>query len=80
MTPAAWINYFDNWSAPDDKTIDWHKDNNASRSIPLYPQREWQSLTDEEIKGHLIDWTAGWTYVDFARDIEAKLREKNEIR
>ena len=114
--PIAWINYFDGWSAPDDKTLDWHKDNNASRSIPLYavpqrqpepepvawwhdrgevvdlnvsgrgtplyfapPQREWVGLTDEEIKGlvHLIDWTAGWTYGDFARTIEAKLKEKN---
>ena len=49
---------------------------------PVYkapPQREWQRLTDEEIKGlvHFIDWTAGWTYVDFAKAIESKLREKN---
>lgn len=40
--PVAWLNYFDNWSAPDNKTLDWHKDNNASRSIALYaaPQRQ----------------------------------------
>ena len=45
-------------------------------------QREWKGLTDEEIESlrHLIDWTAGWSYVDFAKSIEAKLREKNEIR
>jgi hypothetical protein len=43
------------------------------------PQREWQGLTDEEIKGlvHLIDWTAGWTFGYFAKAIEAKLKEKN---
>lgn len=44
-------------------------------------QREWQGLTDEEInlQQHLIDWTAGWTYVDFARAIEAKLKERNAL-
>jgi hypothetical protein len=35
------------------------------------PQR--QPLTDEEIQKmrYLIDWTAGWTYITFARAIEA---------
>ena len=42
--------------------------------IPLYaapPQR--RPLTDEEIQKmrHLIDWTAEWTYITFARAIEA---------
>jgi hypothetical protein len=34
------------------------------------PQR--QPLTDEEIEKvrHLIDWTAGWSYIEFARAIE----------
>lgn len=41
---------------------------------PLYdapPQR--RPLTDEEIQKmrHLIDWTAEWTYITFARAIEA---------
>jgi hypothetical protein len=54
----------------------------SSKSIPLYPappQREWQGLTDEEIKKeqHHIDWTNVYTYAKFARAIEAKLREKN---
>jgi hypothetical protein len=49
---------------------------------PLYtapPQREWQGLTDEEIKKeqHHIDWTNAHTYSKFARAIEAKLKEKN---
>ena len=43
------------------------------------PQREWVGLTDEEIKKlhHIIDWTNAHTYVNFARAIEAKLKEKN---
>jgi len=42
-------------------------------------KRQWQGLTEEEINElkHLIDWTAGWSYVNFARKIEAKLKEKN---
>jgi len=49
---------------------------------PLYtapPQREWQGLTDDEIKKeqHHIDWTNVHTYAKFARAIEAKLKEKN---
>ena len=122
--PTAWLNYFDNWSAPDNKTLDWHRDNNASRSIPLYtaqpqrkeepepwgyiahknwkmpvfieaddlqaanlpygnpdytpvfkapPRKEWQGLTDEEI----LQTAFGEHDIDFARAIEAKLREKN---
>lgn len=49
--------------------------------VGIKADREWQSLTDEEIKGlvHLIDWTAGWTYGDFARAIEAKLKDKNFV-
>ena len=42
-------------------------------------KREWQGLTDEEIKAmrHMRDWTAGWTDIKYAREIEAKLKEKN---
>jgi hypothetical protein len=34
------------------------------------PQR--QPLTDEAIQKlrHLIDWTSGWSFIDFARAIE----------
>jgi hypothetical protein len=47
---------------------------------PLYttpPQRK--PLTDEEILTyrHMIDWTAEWSYINFARAIEAKLKELN---
>ena len=43
---------------------------------PLYtapPQREWQGLTDEEVR----EMPKGETFYDFARAIEAKLKEKN---
>jgi transcription elongation factor Elf1 len=41
--------------------------------------RQWQGLTDEEILTyrHMIDWTAEWSYIDFARAIEQALKEKN---
>jgi hypothetical protein len=52
---------------------------------PLYtalPQREWQGLTDEEIKSEWLDALSikGETflpYIHFARVIEQILREKN---
>ena len=42
------------------------------------PQRK--PLTDEEIQKmrHLIDWTAEWTYITFARAIEAAHNIKEE--
>jgi hypothetical protein len=41
--------------------------------------RQWQGLTDDEIAQvrHLYDGTAGWTIERFAKQIEAKLKEKN---
>ena len=49
---------------------------------PIYttpPQRPWVELTDEEIQElrYKIDSTAHWTYDEFARYIETKLKEKN---
>ena len=42
-------------------------------------QRQWHSLTDEEIADIYIKWdaTPGVSMADFARAIEAKLKEKN---
>ena len=42
-------------------------------------KREWVGLEEAEIESlrHLIDWTAVWSYGNFARAIEAKLKEKN---
>ncbi len=45
---------------------------------PLYtapPQREWQGLTDDEIDQ--VAASFGYGYIDVARAIEAKLKEKN---
>ena len=55
----------------------------ASNLVPLYtapPQREWQGLTDAEvIKLGGLDKDSDYfgLWYDFARAIEAKLREKN---
>lgn len=48
---------------------------------PLPPQREWVGLTDEEIDNAFFDRT-NFVKVDlrvFAKDIEAKLKEKNSV-
>jgi hypothetical protein len=41
----------------------------------LDAQRTWVSLTDEEISA--IDWKSNETLHDFAKAVEAKLKEKN---
>lgn len=41
---------------------------------PRYNLREWVGLTDEEIQEA---WFTGATYDQFARMLEAKLKEKN---
>jgi hypothetical protein len=56
-------------------------DGNGLRNIPLYttsPQRTWIGLTDAEIAdiANLCRWSNTY-HADFARAIEAKLREKN---
>ena len=53
------------------KALTW---NGKPMWVPLYdspPQRK--PLTEEEIKTyrHMIDWTAEWSYINFARAIEA---------
>ncbi len=50
------------------------------RNIPLYAQppcHEWQSLTDEEIKNLPLYNNPSSEAVEYARAIEAKLKEKN---
>ena len=50
-------------------------------TIPVYtqPQRTWVGLTDEDLKPICDEWRIvyGAWMDDFARDIEAKLKEKN---
>ena len=65
------------WMMPDGKTVNkWALQFYGGQvGKPLYtsppPQRK--PLTDEEILKyrHMIDWTAHWSYIDFARAIEA---------
>jgi len=44
--------------------------------------RTWVGLTDEEVNNlrYKRDWTGPWTDMTFARAIESKLKEKNELR
>ena len=52
------------------------------RWTPLYtapPKKQWVGLTLKEIliNRHLIDWTSERSYLEFAREIERALKEKN---
>ena len=49
-----------------------------AKSLPS-PQRTWVGLTDEDLKLLSAEWRIvyGAWMDDFARDIEAKLKEKN---
>lgn len=78
--PVAWVCY---GKASDEKhTVDYQQEDIDAIPVGtmLYTApRQWQGLTDEEIEEakHSYDWTAGWTIERFARQIEAKLKEKN---
>ncbi len=52
----------------------------ASEGHKIQPQRTWVGLTDEEILTyrHMIDWTAEWSYINFARAIEVAHGIKGE--
>ena len=77
--PVAWV--APSWLNPETRT--WENESFAPRPIngwiPLYTApRQWQGLTDEEIwelAAHCLDSVAG--RMQFARAIEAKLKEKN---
>lgn len=56
------------------------EDHNPKHIVPLFtapPQREWQGLTDEEITALKRNGERYISSQDFAKAIEAKLREKN---
>lgn len=42
-------------------------------------KKPWVGLTDDEIEllRDMIDWSVGWSYIEFARAAEAKLKAKN---
>ena len=74
LEPVAWMNQLDN------NFFSKQRDT-FTYSIPLYttpPQRK--PLTDEEILTyrHMLDWTAEWSYINFARAIEAAHGIKGE--
>jgi hypothetical protein len=51
----------------------------GSNGYPITPirlKKEWQGLTDEEIDQ--VAASSGYGYIDVARAIESKLKEKNE--
>jgi hypothetical protein len=52
----------------------WRDEAYKQAGHPL-PEREWVGLTDEEIDQICGD--VGYGYIDVARAIEAKLKEKN---
>jgi hypothetical protein len=51
----------------------------ASEGHKIQPQRTWAGLTEEELKPICAEWRIvyGAWMDDFAKDIEAKLKEKN---
>lgn len=78
VEPVAWR--YQN-SLTDTEYLVWHKGTGGRNWTPLYtapPKREWQGLTNEEIwsDGSRMDLSEGGIR-RFAREIEAKLKEKN---
>ena len=61
----------------------WREVTDYSAGIPLYtpPQRTWVGLTEEDLKLLSAEWRIvyGAWMDDFAKEIEAKLKEKNFV-
>jgi hypothetical protein len=88
--PVAWMYEYGTDHGDAVNQIFWHKNLRLEKPtglvrnvVPLYtapPQREWQGLTDEEIKEIVGPWgdqpIKGYTRKLFDQ-IEAKLKEKN---
>jgi len=53
------------------QVLEWARDN-----MPELQRREWAGLTDDEISQ--IGNDVGYGYIDVARYVEAKLKEKNK--
>ena len=72
--PVAWIYEWEDETAA---KLTFHPDSKA-KVIPLYthPAPSWQGLSGDEIEEVLMNYE-GWGRIDFARAIEAKLKEKN---
>ena len=75
--PVAWIS-----EGGDVSRSKRYMDEMGFKCNPLYtapPKKQWVGLTLKEIliNRHLIDWTSEWSYLEFAREIERALKEKN---
>ena len=74
LTKKEWMKYLE-------KT--WDAAQKEARSEPQFksapPKKQWVGLTLKEIliNRHLIDWTSERSYLEFAREIEKALKEKN---
>jgi hypothetical protein len=80
--PVAWADKYDIERDGHDFWVS--RQQPAKNGVPLYtapPQREWQGLTDEEMFSLWVRCPAETEdRFAFARAIEAKLKEKNEMR
>ena len=75
--PVAWI--YQNANTVDEYLV-WKKGTGGINWRPLYTaphKREWVGLTQEDIDIAFDDTQEGGGFDDFARAIEAKLKEKN---
>jgi hypothetical protein len=81
--PVAWGMEQSDGEILDVITPEEHARLEGGYTIPLYrhPQRTWVGLTfDERIElAKYVDWPVG-AYCEYAEKIEAKLKEKNELR
>jgi hypothetical protein len=88
--PVAWMydwttsegEFIQNWTTSEAESLRDTEPNIISNVRPLYtnpPQRTWVGLTDEDLKLLSAEWRIvyGSWVGDFAKDIEAKLKEKN---
>jgi hypothetical protein len=80
---APWVKTYaggqPNYTTPEEPGV--KLDASAPLVVQPHPAfKKWQGLTDDEIAEvrHVYDGTAGWTIERFARQIEAKLKEKNK--
>ena len=86
MTKKEWMEYLEKtwdaaqkeaWSEPQFECPRCGHCCQAKLETP--PKEQWVELTLKEIliNRHLIDWTSEWSYLEFAREIERALKEKN---
>jgi hypothetical protein len=79
--PVAWMTENKYLITQDENLAKKIKEQGDEPIIPLYttPQRTWVGLTEEDLKLLSAEWRIvyGAWMDDFARDIEAKLKDKN---